>query len=67
MSDVNILNEIIAMIVLKNSKDNVNNGSIPTFYTDTEEEREKIAMYLSRITKGMVHDLENGVYIIVKH
>lgn len=42
-------------------------GAAPIFYAKNEEERERLALYLSRITKGMVHDLENGTYIIVKH
>ena len=30
-------------------------------------EQDRIATYLARITEGVVHDLENGVYILVKH
>lgn len=42
-------------------------GDVPIFYADSEEEREKTANMLSRILKAMVHDLENGVYILVRH
>ena len=42
-------------------------GSIPTFLVSDAEEQQKIAQYLGRILEGVVHDLENGVLIIVKH
>lgn len=42
-------------------------GAVPIFVADNEDEREKIAMYLARTLDAMVHDLENGVYYIVKH
>jgi hypothetical protein len=42
-------------------------GGVPIFYASSREEKERIALYLSRVTKGMVHDLANGVYIIVRH
>jgi hypothetical protein len=31
------------------------------------EEQQRIAMYMSRITEGVIHDLENGILIIVRH
>lgn len=42
-------------------------GGIPIFYAENQEEQEKISTYLARITEGVIHDLENGVYILVKH
>ncbi len=42
-------------------------GAPPIFYVSDVEEQEKVATYLARITEGVVHDLENGVYIVVKH
>ena len=42
-------------------------GSIPTFIVSGPEEQQKISQYLGRIMEGVVHDLENGVFIIVKH
>ncbi|UNC92476.1 capping complex subunit for YIEGIA [Candidatus Contubernalis alkaliaceticus] len=42
-------------------------GSIPTFIVSEREEQQKISQYLGRILEGVVHDLENGVFIIVKH
>lgn len=42
-------------------------GGAPIFIARNEEEQKRIALILSRVLKGMVHDLENGTYIIVKH
>ncbi|MDH7576305.1 MAG: hypothetical protein QHH75_00505 [Bacillota bacterium] len=42
-------------------------GGAPIFIAHSREEQERMALVLSRILKGMVHDLENGVLIIVKH
>jgi hypothetical protein len=42
-------------------------GGVPIFVAKNEEEREKIALYVSRSLDAMVHDLENGCYIIVRH
>lgn len=42
-------------------------GGVPIFLARTADEQDRIAKYLSRITEGVVHDLENGVYILVKH
>lgn len=42
-------------------------GNAPVFIVASRQEQEKIALILGRILKGMVHDLENGVLIIVRH
>jgi len=42
-------------------------GSAPIFYVDNQEELEKVATYLSRIFMAAIHDLDHGVYILVKH
>ncbi len=42
-------------------------GGVPVFVARTREEQERIAFFLSRILRAMAHDLENGVFIIVKH
>ncbi|MDQ7792890.1 MAG: hypothetical protein RDU89_00560 [bacterium] len=58
------LETILAVVTLH--RETVGGGA-PIFYAKDEEEREKIALYLSRILDAMAHDLENGTYIIVKH
>lgn len=42
-------------------------GAVPIFIADSEGEKEKVARYLASTLDAMVHDLENGVYYIVKH
>ncbi|RKO66857.1 capping complex subunit for YIEGIA [Desulfofundulus salinus] len=42
-------------------------GGAPIFFARNQEEQEKMARYLARTLDAMVHDLENGVYVIVKH
>ncbi len=56
--------KILAVVSIK--KDRVSGGA-PIFFASNEEEQEKVASYLSRILDAMVHDLENGTYILVKH
>ncbi|MCG8513380.1 MAG: hypothetical protein MI740_04505 [Halanaerobiales bacterium] len=59
-------NSILAVIVQKENKAKVA-GGVPIFYTEDERELEEISMLLARLTLGMVHDLGNGVKIIMKH
>ncbi len=59
-------NSILAVIVQKENKEKVA-GGVPIFYTEDERELEEISMLLARLTLGMVHDLGNGVKIIMKH
>ncbi|MBM7854635.1 hypothetical protein JOC37_001013 [Desulfohalotomaculum tongense] len=43
------------------------NGGVPIFYAQDDEQRDKMAGTLANIADGMVHELENGVMIIVEH
>ena len=58
--------ELIAVVVLGQDVERVR-GSVPIFVTADEAELARVTLYLSKIFKAMVHDLENGVYLIVKH
>jgi hypothetical protein len=40
-------------------------GGAPVFVAQDEEEQARIAMWLSRITNATVHDLHNGVFVLV--
>lgn len=42
-------------------------GGVPIFPVADEEERERVAVLLSKILRGVVHDLQNGAYVIVRH
>lgn len=64
--EIHVTGYIIAMIVLKTAKENALSGTAPIIYVENEEEQQRISMYLSRIFKAAVHDLENGVFILVK-
>lgn len=63
--DVGIKENILAIVTI--DKNAVSSGTVPTFYAKDEEERERISLLLSKVMMGMVHDLENGSYVIVRH
>ncbi|MBQ2860838.1 MAG: hypothetical protein IJE80_06700 [Peptococcaceae bacterium] len=42
-------------------------GNVAVFIADDEIEQQRTAMLLARIMRGMSHDWENGVMIIVRH
>lgn len=42
-------------------------GGVPVFFAKDDQDREKIATFLARSLDAMVHDLENGCYIVVRH
>lgn len=59
---------VLATVILPAARDRVvSGGAGPVFVASDFDEQQKIAMYLSRITEGVVHDLENGILIIVRH
>ncbi len=63
--DVGIKESIIAIVTT--DKATVSGGSVPTFYAKDEDEKNRISLLLSKVTMGMIHDLENGCFIIVRH
>ncbi|MCR4430079.1 MAG: hypothetical protein NUV45_03560 [Tepidanaerobacteraceae bacterium] len=64
MDNIGIKEAILAVITLNEHQPA---SGVPVFYAKDERERDKIALYLSKILSAMVHDLENGTYIIVRH
>ncbi|HQA08094.1 MAG TPA: hypothetical protein PLM20_08305 [Syntrophomonadaceae bacterium] len=60
------LKEVILAVVTWNPA-KVSGGWCPVFIAQDQKEMEKISLLLARILGGMVHDLENDVFIIVKH
>ena len=62
-----INNNILAIVTLKEEKEKVRGGGSPIFYGEDEEEVEYLSMLIARITDSMVHDLGNGINILVKH
>lgn len=61
--DVDLKRSIVAVISLH--PDRVRGGA-PVFIARNEEELDQIALFVAKTTRGMVHDLNNGTYIIVK-
>lgn len=62
--DFGIKDNIIALVSL--NKDVVS-SSAPIFFVENKEKQEETALLIAKITMGMVHDLRNGVYAIVRH
>ncbi|MCR4418976.1 MAG: hypothetical protein QHH27_02185 [Clostridia bacterium] len=58
---------ILAVVVLEAQRHRVAAGGAPVFVAPDAGEQNRMALALSRILDGMVHDLENGVYVIVRH
>lgn len=65
--DVELKQRILALIVLEEARDRVSPGEAPAFYVKTKKEQEWLALVMSRTLMAMAHDLENGVYMLVKH
>ena len=63
--DVGIKDKILAVVTLDEKK--IIPGGVPIFMAEDQKELEKTSLLIAKITTGMVHDLENGCYIIVKH
>jgi hypothetical protein len=57
---------ILAAVTTDEYADKVQ-GSVAVFIADDETEQQRTAMLLARIMRGMSHDLENGVMIVVRH
>jgi len=53
--------------IIADDRNKVVAGGAPILIAPEPRERERLALYLSRILNAMVHDLENGVLILVRH
>lgn len=62
--DTRSTKQIVAIVTLH--PDRVG-GSAPIFHARSETSLEEMARYISRVTGGMVHELEEGTYFIVLH
>lgn len=60
------LKDCILAIIVRDAK-KVYGGGCPVFTADSCEQQERLCLLLARILGGNVHDLENDVFIIVKH
>jgi len=62
--DVALKEQILAIVTTNIEKVS---GSVPVFIASDFNEAQHLSLLLSRVLKAMAHDLENGVFIIVKH
>lgn len=65
--ETDITNTILAVVTLEENRDKVSGGGAPIFFCRDQDELQEVTMLISRLTMSMVHDLKNGVYILVKH
>ncbi|PAB58843.1 capping complex subunit for YIEGIA [Anaeromicrobium sediminis] len=64
--DIGIKDSIVAIVTTdRNSISNY--CSVPIFYADTKEQKESLAVNLSKITMSAIHDLENGCFVLIRH
>lgn len=54
----------VIFAIVTTNKDAVLGGMAPIFVADDEVERDRIAMWISRITNAIVHNLHNGTVIL---
>lgn len=54
----------VMFAIVTTNKEAVVGGMAPVFLAPNEIERDRIAMWLSRITNAVVHDLHNGTVIL---
>ncbi|WP_028309544.1 capping complex subunit for YIEGIA [Desulfitibacter alkalitolerans] len=56
----------VLIAIVTTNLDLVRGGGAPVFLARDEEELERLSLLMSRIFKAMVHDLENGVYLLYR-
>ncbi len=62
--DVGIKDQILAIVT---TNKNMASNTIPIFYVEKKEELDNKSLLISKCMMGMVHDVGNNTYIIVKH
>lgn len=56
---------IVAIVTAR--ADKITGGGVPVFSVEDEQKRERVAILLAKMLRAMVHDLEDGTYVIVRH
>lgn len=62
---IELTHTVLAVVTSKDS--DIHGGAAPIFRIEDTEERERLAMYLSKVLVGTVHDLTEGTYVVIKH
>lgn len=60
------MSDFIALVATNENRDKISGGRT-VFWVQDEIEAERVTLNLARIFKAMVHDLGNGIYLIVVH
>lgn len=66
MSDNIEINSAAMAVITTNHKMN-SIGGCPIFYANDDDELQKRAMLFAKCVNGMVHELYDGVLVVVKH
>jgi len=61
-----LVKNILAVVAIE-GESLVEAGGTVVFFAKDKEQQEKIATTLGRVTEGVVHELDNGLKILVKH
>lgn len=56
--------QILAVLAVDRAKVG---GGAPIFYAENEEELSELALLIAKFMGAAVHDLHNGVLVIVRH
>ncbi len=64
MSGMQPSGHIYAIVTLK-SPSEVQGGVSPVFYVKSQEEQERLAMWISRIASVAVHDMQDGTWLLI--
>lgn len=62
--DVGINEYTLAIITMDK---NIVSANIPIFYVENKEQLEKKSLMISKCMQGMVHDIGDNTFIVVKH
>jgi hypothetical protein len=55
------------MILAAVTTEDRNIRGVPVFHAEDEDEKQLIALTLSRVLEAVAHDIGNGILILVKH
>ncbi len=62
--EIGLTHFIIAIVTT--NKDAVSSGSSPIFYAKDEEHLNTICLRISKVVRGMVHEVDSGTKLVIK-
>lgn len=63
--DYGIKDSIVAVVTT--NKNVMGTPNSPVFFVNNEAEMDRTALLIAKTTGGMVHEIQGGTYIIVRH